>query len=382
LQDLVTTLRVAEGRETGLANSIAQMESKISELASLEKQFRQLEARQTSARELERSLSSKAEEAGAAAAGGESSLQLVEQASVPAIPEPSPRRMLLAASILLGGLLALGIALLLELVDDRVRCREDLEDFVDEGGACTEIGRVAAAESSGVNLASPAFRSFRRFVNDLCASNLDRTSLAIVSAGSGDGRSTVARAAALCMAMRGERTALVDADLRRDAGARSVGANGPGLVEAMLGKSTIEDCMQRGAHERLSVIPCSDGPPGEDTVLLLGQPEAAQVLSVAAARGRCVVLDMPPAGDDEGAFELACHSGGVVIVARHGTTSRTNLSALVARLRARGARIAGAVILDVPPERQHPYAGPSASTAIRSELQRVAQLFRTRKAHA
>jgi uncharacterized protein involved in exopolysaccharide biosynthesis/MinD-like ATPase involved in chromosome partitioning or flagellar assembly len=382
LQDLVTTLRIAEGREAGLANSIAQMESKIGELASLEKQFRQLEARQTSARDLERSLSSKAEEALAATAGGESSLQLVERASVPSLPEPSARRLLFAASVLLGVLAALCLALLFELVDDRTRCREDLEDLVDEGGACTEIGRVGVAESAVVSLASPAFRSFRRFVNDLCASSPEWTSLAIVSAGSGDGRSTVARATALCMAMRGERTVLVDADLRPEAGARSVTAAGPGLVEAMQGKSTIEDCMQRGAHERLSVIPCSETPPGEDTVLLLGQPEAAQVLATAAARSRRAVLDMPPAGDDEGAFELACLSGRAVIVARYGTTSRTDLSALVARLRARGARIAGAVILDVPSERQHPYAGPSAATAIRGELQRVVQLFRTRKAHA
>ena len=382
LQDLVTTLRIAEGREAGLANSIKQMESKIGELASLEKQFRQLEARQTSARELERSLSSKAEEALAATAGGESSLQLVERASVPSIPEPSARRLLFAASILLGMLLAVCLALLFELVDDRTRCREDLEDLVDAGGACTEIGRVAVAESTGVNLASPAFRSFRRFVNDLCAGNLEWTSLAVVSAGPGDGRSTVAQAIALCVAMRGERTTLIDADLRQAPGLRSVTASGPGFVESIQGTATIEDCLQRGAHERLSVVPCSETPPGEDTVLLLGQPEAALALGIAASRGRRVVLDAPPAGDDEGAFELGCLCSSVVIVARHGVTSRANLSALVERLRARGMRIAGAVILDVPPERQHPYAGPSASAAIRNELQRVVQYIRTRKAHA
>jgi Mrp family chromosome partitioning ATPase len=184
------------------------------------------------------------------------------------------------------------------------------------------------------------------------------------------------------MAMRGERIALIDADLRQSPGARSVTAAGPGLLEAMQGKATIEDCMQRGAHERLAIIPCSDVPPAEDAVLLLGQPEAAHVLGVAASRGRRVVLDMPPAGDDEGAFELACRSGSVVVVARHGTTSRANLGALVGRLRARGVRIAGAVILDVPPERQHPYAGPSVSAAIRDELRRLVQLPRRSKARA
>jgi Mrp family chromosome partitioning ATPase len=182
--------------------------------------------------------------------------------------------------------------------------------------------------------------------------------------------------------MRGERTTLIDADLRQAPGLRSVTASGPGFVESIQGTATIEDCLQRGAHERLSVVPCSETPPGEDTVLLLGQPEAALALGVAASRGRRVVLDAPPAGDDEGAFELGCLCSSVVIVARHGVTSRANLSALVERLRARGMRIAGAVILDVPPERQHPYAGPSASAAIRNELQRIVQYIRKRRAHA
>ena len=383
LQDLVTTLRVAEGRESGLATSIANMEAKIGELAALEKQFRQLEARQTAASDLETSLSSKVEEARVAMTAGEPSLQVVERAGVPREPEPSARRLVLLAALLLGGFFGVGVALLLELLDPKVRTREDLADLVDTGGQCAEVGHVAAAEVAVISVATPAFRSFRRFVNDLCAHDHAWSTLAIASPQAGDGRSTVARAMSVCLAMRGERITLVDADLRMDAGSRSVAVDGPGYADVVQGSSPVDECQHRGAHERLAVMPCAADSPAADTVLLLSQPEASQAIAAVTTRGRKAVLDLPPAGEDEGAFELVCAAGAVVLVARHGPPRRAALAALGQRMKARGVRIAGAVILDVPPERQHPYAGPSVLVTLRTEAQRLARLCRLpRKARA
>jgi len=382
LQDLVTTLHVAEGRETGLASSISQMEAKIAELAALEKQFRQLEARQTSARDLERSLSSKVEESRVAMAAGEPSLQVVERASPPADPEPSGRRLVLIAALLLGALLATGLAVLLEVLDRRVRCREDLEDLVANDGVCTEVGRAGPSEGDSVQLASPAFRSFRRFVNDLCAGEREWSSLAVVSPEGGDGRSTVARFMAICLAVRGVRTVLLDADLRGAAGARSVSEQGSGLADALEGRAALADCLQRGVHERLGVVPAAAAACGDGTVLLLGQPEAAQAVTALGSRGRRVIVDLPPAVEDEGAFELACSVGTVVIVARQGHSSRAQLNALAKRFESRGVRIAGAVVLDVPPERQHPYAGPAPLALLRAECQRMLRMPFRRTANA
>jgi len=382
LQELVTTLRVAEGRESGLASSIAHMESKIGELSALEKQFRQLEARQAAARELERSLSGKLEEARVAMTAGQPSLQIVERAMVPVMPEPSARKAVAAACAIAGILLALGLALWLEIADRRVRCSEDLDDLVDEGGACAEVATWSPAASDGVNLASPAFRSFRRFVNTLCATDAAWTSLAVVSPSCGDGRSTVARAMALCLATRGDKTLLVDGDLRAASGPRSVAPSGPGLIEAVTGAAGIDECLRRGEHGRLAVMPCSRQLITEESVLMLSEPEAHRTLSAVASRGRRLILDLPPAGEDEGAFEIACHADAVVVVTRHGSTGRSALAHLVERLRARGVRIAGAVVLDVPPERLHPYAGPSVPVLLRTELQRMTRLFRRSERHA
>jgi uncharacterized protein involved in exopolysaccharide biosynthesis len=382
LQDLVTTLHMAEGREAGLASSIAQMEAKIGDLAALEKQFRQLEARQTAARDLEHSLSSKVEEARVAMVAGEPSLQVVERARVPVEAEPSARRLVLLAALMLGGALGVGIALLLELLDPKVRCREDMEDFVGTDGQCAEVGRLPIDDTGNLSVASPAFRSFRRFVNDLCAGTQDWTALGIVSPNDGDGRSTVARSISLCLAMRGERMTLIDADLRHTAGPRSVATGGPGFADVLLGQADVDECLHRGAHERLAIMPCSSTTPGEDAVLLLSQPEAAHALAAVTGRGRRAVLDLPPANEDEGAFELACAGGTAILVARHGSTRRAQVAELVDRLQSRGVQIAGAVILDVPPERMHPYAGPSALATLRADAMRIAAMLKWKKAHA
>lgn len=115
---------------------------------------------------------------------------------------------------------------------------------------------------------------------------------------------------------------------------------------------------------------------------MLSEPEAHRALGAVASRGRRLILDLPPAGEDEGAFEIACRADAVVVVTRHGSTGRSALAQLVERLRARGVRIAGAVVLDVPPERLHPYAGPSVPVLLRAELQRMTRLFRRSKRHA
>lgn len=382
LADVATQLRVAEGRGAGLAASTSRLQGQISELTQLGKQYRELQARQTGARDLEKSLSSKVEEARVAKDGGEPSLQIVEQASIPTSPEPSKRRLAVAGSLILGLLLGALLALARELFDSRVRCVEDLRDLVEAGGVCAEVGHVPEGEAESLSLTSPPFRSFRRFVNDLHASSGDWSALAIVSACGGDGRSTVARDMALCLAARGERTILIDADLRPGNARPSVSAPGPGMSDLLLSGEPAANYMQRGVHERLAVIGAGERGMDEHAPLLLGHPEAGQALRTLRTNGRRVIIDLPPAGECEGAFEMACKAGSVILAARYGRTSRRGLADLVGRLASRGVHVVGGVVLDVPPERQHPYAGPTAGDVLRAEWRRLIARLSRKPTHA
>jgi uncharacterized protein involved in exopolysaccharide biosynthesis len=382
LADVATQLRLAEGREAGLANSVQHQQAQLKELTEVGKEYRELEARAQAARDVEKSLSAKVEESRVAKDGGEPSLQIVERAAVPTTSEPSKRRLAVIGSILVGLLIGALVALAREVLDPRIRCVEDVEDFVEDGGVCAEVGHVPPGEAENMSLTSPPFRSFRRFVNDLHASSGDWAVLAIVSAGSGEGRSTVARDMALCLAARGERTTLIDGDLRPASTCRSVAATGPGLSDLLLLGGPVNSYLQRGPHERLSVVAAGERGMDDLAPLLLGHPEADQALRQLRGNGRRIIIDLPPAGDCEGGFELACKAGSVILAARYGISDRPHLKALAARFAARGVHIVGAVVLDVPPERQHPYAGPSAGAALKAEWRRLVERLRRRTADA
>jgi uncharacterized protein involved in exopolysaccharide biosynthesis len=382
LADVGTQLRIAEGREAGLATTVQRMQAQISELTQLGKQYRELQARQEAARELEKSLASKVEESRVAKDGGEPSLQIVELAAIPTTPEPSMRRIAVVGSVFLGLMLGALIALARELLDRRIRCVEDLQDFVEAGGICAEVGHVPPGEAENISLTSIPFRSFRRFVNDLHASSGDWAALAIVSAGAGDGRSTVARDMAVCLAARGEKTLLIDGDLRPAAEHRAVLATGPGLSDLLLVGGSVNNYLQNGPHARLAVMSAGERGRDAQAPLLLGHPEADQALKALLATGHRVIVDLPPAGECEGAFELACKAGSVVLAARYGQTDRRLLAALVTRLESRGVHVVGGVVLDVPPERQHPYAGPSAVGSLKAEWRKLVDRVRRRPTHA
>jgi Mrp family chromosome partitioning ATPase len=187
---------------------------------------------------------------------------------------------------------------------------------------------------------------------------------------------------AACLAARGNEVALVDADLRASAGPRCVTAAGPGTADAIARRVPIANFLSPGDCEHLAVIPCGDALLADQAALRLGQQDTARLLSDVAVQGRRMILDLPPASEDEGAFEAACHASAVIISTRHGTTERRRLGELVKRLQARGVRIAGAVIVDVPAERQHPYAGPTPLMIARAQWQRLSRLVRRSPAHA
>ena len=237
---------------------------------------------------------------------GEPSLQVVERAGVPREPEPSARRLVLLAALLLGGMLrrrprpGAGTA---GSTGPHARGRCGPRG---RGGQCAEVGRCghwSRRIASRVRIPLvPAIR--QRPVRE----RPWVVALAITSPHAGDGRSTVARAISLCLAMRGERITLVDGDLRMEAGRARSQWTGPATptscracrpstsASPRRARTTGGDAMRRRRHSPTPSC-CS------------ASPKPHRPLAAVTTRGRKAVLDLPPAGEDEGAFELACAAG-------------------------------------------------------------------------
>ena len=321
LHELNDTIRKEEGRASGLAASVQEIREKLAYLSAREKEYAALKANQDAARQLESSLAAKAEEARVAAASGEAAFAVLEPAMPPADPAPSGRKLMLAA----GGFLGLGagvaLALGLAVFDRRIRHPGDVSALLDDGevGAFGPLSKLAIGGDHGA-----PWQPWLRLVNDFEAAGLER-SVAVVSLTDDEPRALAAWNVGAVLASRGHDTVLVSLDPSASGDAQNevpVTTDVPGL-RALVAR-------HRG--------------PGD------GPGSAAMPGRIPRFDGDAMrtVIDVPPLADDELAVDVAVSAGRAILVTKSGVTDGEAADRLVARLQARGVKIVGAVLTDVP----------------------------------
>jgi capsular exopolysaccharide synthesis family protein len=290
-----------------------------------------------------------------------SNVQIAQAAAVPTSPS-SPRvsRNTVLGAVL-GLLLGLGIALLLERFDRRIREPKDLEviyglpllGVVPESPALARSARrkggpggvIPATEAEAFHLIRAHLRYF----------NVDRElrTLLVASAAPGDGKTTVARHLASAAARMGARVLLVEADLRRPTIAQQFDiSSGPGLSDVLIGAVLMDEALQLVALDPSS----NDGSSGRTLdVLVAGatlppnpgeliESHAMEVLldGVKSAYD-LVVIDTPPLTAVSDAFPLLRKVDGVVIVGRVGRNRRDVAERLHQTLAGAGAPLLGVI---------------------------------------
>jgi capsular exopolysaccharide synthesis family protein len=148
--------------------------------------------------------------------------------------------------------------------------------------------------------------------------------VAVVSAGPGDGKTTVAANLAAAFAYRGKRVLVLSCDFRRPKIHRLFGcANTYGFAEALgsdLEPPLLKPYATPAARvERVWVVP--SGPPPEDPGELLSSPRMAIAMEEARRAVDVVVIDTAPLLTTSDAADLLSMADGVVVVARAGRTT-------------------------------------------------------------
>ncbi|MDZ4138887.1 MAG: polysaccharide biosynthesis tyrosine autokinase [Erythrobacter sp.] len=195
----------------------------------------------------------------------------IDSAMVPGSPyAPNiPRNMGLA--MVLGIVLAAGLAVLREALDDRIRSLDDVEEKV----GLPLLGHTPHVEnrdieSHGNNRFSAlmeAYSSIRAAIDFTLPRN--RNVIQLTSSQAGEGKSTTAVILAELFASLGRKTLLIDADLRRPSVANLLDIERPkvGLVEVLLGHVEIERAVVKGIHENLEILPVGELPPNPTEIL-------------------------------------------------------------------------------------------------------------------
>ena len=282
--------------------------------------------------------------------------QVVDSAKVPTSPSsPKPLRNT-AVGLILGLLLGLSAAFLLEHLDRRMKTVEDLEQTyglpllaaVPHDKSYTLPPLASGQNHRGQREVFRLLRAYLRYFN------VDREirSLLVVSAAPGDGKTTVARNLAQAAQETGTQTLLIDADFRRPEVARFFSIRAaPGLSDVLIGSDEPEHAVQS--------IPIAAGVNGNTTeaaldVLVAGHPPPnptelieshamANVLSWATERYDLVVIDTAPLSVVSDAIPLLRRVDGVVLVSQLGKNTRDAAALLRDRLASLNAPLLGVV---------------------------------------
>ena len=269
-------------------------------------------------------------------------------ASVP-LEQSSPKVLRnIALGIVLGLLLGVGVALLRNLLDTKVRSETDVQALTDSPvlGALaldkhqSEHPLVAADHPD--SQAAEALRRLRtnlQFVGD----GSECETIVVTSSIAGEGKSILSVNLATSMADAGARVMLVDANLRRPAVASYLDVEAQdGLSSVLTGRAELDDVVQPWRDSSLSVLPSGPIPPNPSE--LLGSAAMYELLNRLTSSYDVVLIDTPPLLPVTDATVLTKMAGGALVVVGADRLRRGQLNDSLANLETAGAHVYGVVL--------------------------------------
>lgn len=172
----------------------------------------------------------------------------------------------------------------------------------------------------------------------------ERKALAIVSPGAQEGRSFIAANLAIVFSQLGERTLLIDADLRTPRQHELFKlANGAGLSALLAGRANADDVVVRVPSLRgLSVLPAGAVPPNPQE--LLGRAAFVEALHALGRDFDVIIIDTPAAADYADAQTIAARAGAGLMLARNNHSAIPDIVDLTRSLQQSGATLVGSIL--------------------------------------
>jgi succinoglycan biosynthesis transport protein ExoP len=354
-QNIIDTLdseyRAALAREAMLSKALDQQKQEVNEMSGKMVEYNILKREAEANKTLYDGMLTKLREAGVSAGLRSSNIRIVDPAMIPSSPSRPAKARNVALAFVVGLVGGIGLALMREYLDNTVKTPDDIEtlarlpslavvpQFTSSNGngyggkkqrllpGLASNGHERKMELVAQHLPkSQMSEAFRALRTSLLLSRADHPPqvILVTSALPREGKTTAAANLAVTLAQLGDKTVVVDADLRKPGVGRLLnmsGGNYAGLSSYLAGASSLElVTVPHPTIPNLAAIPTGPLPPNPAD--LLSSHKLADAIEELRKKFKFIVIDSPPVMAATDAVILSVQTDGVLLVVRSGETPK------------------------------------------------------------
>ncbi|HEU4711518.1 MAG TPA: polysaccharide biosynthesis tyrosine autokinase [Pyrinomonadaceae bacterium] len=304
--------------------------------------------------------------------GSEVNIEAYSRVPRGAVGPPRVRNVMIA--FVLSLVAGIGLAFLLDFLDDTVKSIDDVDRYVhlpalamipaSRGGARLKgltQSNPGPSETTALamidDVRSPIAESYRHLRTSLLLSSAGQPpkTILVTSSQPSEGKTTTAINTAFMLAQTGAEVLIIDCDLRRPRlHTQFEVANSKGLTTWLSGERDLDNLLQICPKTpNLKIL--TSGPVPPNPAELLGSEEMRRLLGQLSERFAHIIIDSPPAISFTDASILSTMVDGVMLVVHGGRSSRAVVRRAKQQLLDVGAHIFGVVLNNVKLEQQDYY---------------------------
>ncbi len=328
LQKRETELRRATEQQKAQATSQSR---RITELETLKKEA-------DSAKNLYDVLLQKLNESDIASSIRNNNISIVERATPPLAPLFPNKRRITAIAFGLGLAIGIGLVLGRDYLNNTIKDPEEIESYLH----MDLLAAVPRYEEGSSHLVTEAYQNLR---TALIFARRDPAGQVVLITGTvpQEGKTTTLVNIGKLLAASGEKTIVLDFDLRRATLHTQLGLQRePGLTNYFVSHDTVASLIRPTRVPNLYAMTAGPIPPNPPA--LLGRPDLGDLLAELKQHCDWVLLDSPPLASVTDALLLARHADLSVMVVQHNKVDKKLVKRSVAALRRATPNLLGAVL--------------------------------------